>query len=66
MFAALVDLSVLPEAHRQEFVDIGGLRNVLAHRYRHIDDVEIYEVYHDLDRLERFSESVYQYIHDGR
>jgi uncharacterized protein YutE (UPF0331/DUF86 family) len=64
VFAALVDLGVLPEAHRQEFVDIGGLRNVLAHRYRHIDDTEIYEIYHDLDRLERFSEAVYRYLHD--
>lgn len=64
VFAALVDLGVLPETHRQEFVDIGGLRNVLAHRYRHIDDTEIYEIYHDLDRLERFSEAVYRYLHE--
>lgn len=64
VLAALVDLGVLPESHRQEFVEIGGLRNVLAHRYRHVDDTEIYDVYDDLDRLERFSEAVYRYLHD--
>lgn len=66
VFIALVDLGVLPETYRQEFVEIGGLRNVLAHRYRHINDTEIYEVYHDLERLERFSEAIYQYLHDGK
>jgi uncharacterized protein YutE (UPF0331/DUF86 family) len=65
VFIALVDLGVLPETYRQEFAEIGGLRNVLAHRYRRIDDTEIYEIYHDLERLERFSEAVYQYLHDG-
>lgn len=64
VFVALVDLDVLPPSHRQEFIDIGGLRNVLAHRYRHIDTGEIYEVYHDLDRLERFSETIYRYLHE--
>lgn len=64
VFVALVDLDVLPPSHRQEFIDIGGLRNVLAHRYRHIDTGEIYEVYHDLDRLERFSEAIYRYLHE--
>jgi uncharacterized protein YutE (UPF0331/DUF86 family) len=65
VFVALVELGVLPESSRQAFIDIGGLRNVLAHRYRHIDSEEIYEVYHDLDRLERFSEAIYQYLHDS-
>lgn len=64
VFVALVDLDVLPPSHRQEFINIGGLRNVLAHRYRHIDTGEIYEVYHDLDRLERFSEAIYRYLHE--
>ncbi|MDS0296994.1 type VII toxin-antitoxin system HepT family RNase toxin [Halogeometricum luteum] len=64
VFVALVDLDVLPPSHRQEFIDIGGLRNVLAHRYRHIDTGEIYEVYHDLNRLERFSEAIYRYLHE--
>lgn len=63
MFVALVEMGVLPDAHRQAFIDIGGLRNVLAHRYRHIDAAEIYEAYHDLERLERFSEAVYRYLH---
>lgn len=64
VFIALVELDILPPSHRQEFIDIGGLRNVLAHRYRHIDTGEIYEVYHDLDRLERFSEAIYRYLHE--
>lgn len=64
VFARLVELGVLSESYRQAFIDIGGLRNVLAHRYRHIDTEEIHEVYHDLDRLERFSEAIYLYIHD--
>lgn len=64
VFVALVDLDALPPSHRQKFIDIGGLRNVLAHRYRHIDTGEIYEVYHDLDRLERFSEAIYRYLHE--
>lgn len=64
VFVALVDRDVLPSSHRQEFIDIGGLRNVLAHRYRHIDTGEIYEIYHDLDRLERFSEAIYRYLHE--
>ena len=64
VFIALVELDVLPTVHRQEFIDIGGLRNVLAHRYRHIDTGEIYEVYHDLDRLERFSEAIYRYLQE--
>lgn len=63
VFDALVEMEVLPASHRQEFIDIGGLRNVLAHRYRHINTEEIYNVFHDLDRLERFSESVYRYLH---
>jgi len=58
----LVDCGVLPESHRQDFVDIAGLRNVLAHRYRHVDSGEIYESYHDLDRLERFSEAAYLFL----
>jgi len=65
VFVALVELDVLPTSHRQEFIDIAGLRNVLAHRYRHINTTEIYEVYHDLDRLERFSEAIYRYLHDN-
>lgn len=64
VFVALVEMDVLPDSHRQAFIDIGGLRNVLAHRYRHIDATEIYEAYHDLDRLERFAEAVYRYLHD--
>ena len=64
VLTALVELEILPTSHRQEFIDIGGLRNVLAHRYRHIDTGEIYEVYHDLDRLERFSEAIYRYLHE--
>lgn len=65
VFVALVDMGILPASHRQEFIDIGGLRNVLAHRYRQIDTTEIYEIYHDLERLERFSEAIYRYIHNG-
>jgi len=64
VFVALVEVGVLPDSKRQEFADIGGLRNVLAHRYRNIDPEQIYETYHDLDRLERFSEAIYRYIHD--
>ncbi len=64
VFAALVELGVLPESRRQEFIDIAGLRNVLVHRYRHIEPEEIYESYHDLERLERFSESIYLYLTD--
>jgi uncharacterized protein YutE (UPF0331/DUF86 family) len=60
--AELIEMGILPAEYRQEFVDIAGLRNVLAHRYRHIDATEIYETYHDLERLERFSESVYLYL----
>lgn len=56
-------MDVIPASHRQEFIDIGGLRNVPAHRHRHINTEEIYNVFHDLDRIERFSESIYQYIH---
>jgi uncharacterized protein YutE (UPF0331/DUF86 family) len=63
--AELVDMGVLPASHRQEFVDIAGLRNVLAHRYRHIDSEEIYETYHDLERLELFSESIYLYLQEA-
>jgi len=62
---ALVELGVLPESKTQLFVDIAGLRNVLVHRYRHIDSSEIYETYHDIERLELFSESIYRYLHDG-
>lgn len=65
VFIVLVELGVLSGSRRQEFVDTGGLRNVLAHRYRHIDAGEIYETYHNLERLERFSESVYRYIHEN-
>lgn len=65
VFVALVEMDVLPTSHRQEFIDIAGLRNVLAHRYRHINIKEIYEVYHDLERLERFSEAIYRYLHDN-
>lgn len=61
----LVEMGVLPAERHQEFVDIAGLRNVLAHRYRHIDATEIYETYHDLERLERFSESVYLYLRNN-
>lgn len=63
VFVALVESEVLPTSRRQEFIDIGGLRNVLAHRYRHVDDEEIHEIYHDLEPLERFSESIYRYLH---
>lgn len=62
--AELVEMGVLPASHRQEFIDIAGLRNVLAHRYRHIDSAEIYETYHDLERLELFSEAVFLYLRD--
>lgn len=62
VFVTLVEAGILPESRQQEFVDIAGLRNILVHRYRHIDTTEIYESYHDLDRLERFSEAVYLYI----
>jgi uncharacterized protein YutE (UPF0331/DUF86 family) len=41
VFVGLVELDVLPTSHRQEFIDIAGLRNVLAHRYRHINTEEI-------------------------
>jgi uncharacterized protein YutE (UPF0331/DUF86 family) len=58
-------VAFFPESHRQDFVDIAGLRNVLAHRYRHIDAGEIYESYHDLERLERFSEAIYLYLQNG-
>lgn len=64
VFLALVEMGVLPEQNREEFVEIAGLRNVLAHRYRRIDAGEIYESYHDLERLERFSEAVYLYLQD--
>lgn len=64
VFADLVELGVLPHDRREEFIDIGGLRNVLAHRYRDIDAGEIYDVYHDLERLERFSEAIYRYVRD--
>lgn len=64
VFVELVDLGVLPRDYREEFIDIGGLRNVLAHQYRDINADEIYDVYHDLERLERFSESIYRYVHD--
>lgn len=64
VFGTLVELGVCPESHRQAFIDIGGLRNVLTHRYRDIDSEQIYEIYHDLDRLERFSEAVYQYLQE--
>lgn len=37
---------------------------MLAHRYRHIDAEELYETYHDLERLERFSEAVYRHLHE--
>lgn len=64
VLAMLVEIGVLPESHRQEFIDIAGLRNVLAHRYRHIDSSEIHDSYHNLERLELFSESVYLYLRD--
>lgn len=64
VFVRLVEMGVLPTEQRQEFVDIRGLRNVLAHRYRHIDAEELYETYHDLERLERFSEAVYRHLHE--
>lgn len=62
VLVALVELGALPESNREDFVDIAGLRNVLAHRYRHIDSEEIYESYHDLERLELFSEAIYLYL----
>jgi uncharacterized protein YutE (UPF0331/DUF86 family) len=64
VLARLVDIGVLPQSNRDEFVEIAGLRNVLAHRYRHIDSGEIYESYHDLARLEAFSEAIYLYVHE--
>ena len=65
VFVELVGARVLPKSRRQEFIDIGGLRNVLAHRYRHVNDEEIYEIYHDLEPFERFSEAIYHYLHGG-